>query len=90
MFDERLVLNCLGTDLDPPRGIVHGGLAIALLGCAMAVRASRAAGDKLGITMRYETYFQRKIQAPRGILCRAWLDKRVADVKKDEDGIRGG
>ena len=59
---------------------------MALLDCAMAVRASRAAGEKLVITTRYEADCKRKIKAPWVVLCRAWLDRRVADGKMEEDG----
>ena len=85
-FNEWHVLVSLGTGLNGPGGIVHGGLAMTLLDSAMAVHAFRAAGAKPVVTTCYEADFKRKIKAPWVFSCRAWLDKRVADVKKDEDG----
>ena len=46
---------------------------MALLDSAMAVRAFRVAGEKLGVLMRYEVGFKGKINAPCVVLCRAWL-----------------
>lgn len=88
--DEWLVVVSLGTGLNGIGGIVHGGLAMTLLDDAMAVCAFRAAGQKPILTTRYEADFKRKIKAPCVILCRAWLDERAIDVKKEgSDGEKG-
>ncbi len=56
---------------------------MTLLDSAMAVRAHRAAGATPLVTTRYEAEFKRKIRAPCVVLCRAWLDERIMNVKKD-------
>ena len=81
--DEWLVLVSLGTGLNGPGGIIHGGLTMTLLDNAMAVRARRAAGEKPVLTTQYEAEFKRKIKAPCVVLCRAWLDETVMNVNKD-------
>ena len=86
--DQWLVAVSLGTGLNGPAGIVHGGLAMTLLDSAMAVRAIRAAGGKPVITTRYEAEFKRKIKAPCVVLCRAWLDESITDVKNGGDKNR--
>ena len=80
--DEWLILVSLGTGLNGPGGIIHGGLAMTLLDNAMAVRAFRAAGEKPVVTTRYEAEFKRKIKAPCVIVCRAWLDQGAMHVGK--------
>ena len=85
LSDEWLVVVSLGTGLNGPAGIVHGGLAMTLLDSAMAVRAFRAAGGKPVVTIRYEAEFKRKIRAPCVVLCRAWLHESVIDVENDGD-----
>ena len=79
--DEWLVLVSLGTGLNGPGGIVHGGIAMTLLDSAMAVRAVRAARGSSVVTTRYEADFRKKIKAPCVVLCRASLDERFRDVE---------
>ena len=88
VLDEWLVLVSLGTGLNGPDGIVHGRLAMTLLDSAMVVRALRATGKKPVVTQRYEVDFRRKVKVPRVVLCRAWIDSRVKDGRKDGEGHR--
>ena len=78
-LDEWLVLASLGTGLNGPGGIVHGGLLMTLLDSAMAVRALRGSGATSVVTTQYKAEFKRKVQAPCVVLCRARLDERAKD-----------
>jgi acyl-coenzyme A thioesterase THEM4 len=71
--EEWLVLHSLGTGLNGPKGIVHGGLLMTLLDSAMAVHAHRAYRCPV-VTIRFTTRFLRKVRAPCVVLCRAWLE----------------
>lgn len=76
-FEERstgnlLMLFSLGTGLNGPAGIIHGGLIMTLLDAATAQLAHRVTKAPV-LTTEHLTAFQQKIVGPCIVLARAWV-----------------
>ena len=67
---DLIMLFSLGTGLNGPQGIIHGGLIMTLLDAATALLAHRATKSPV-LTTRHEIQFQRKITGPCIVLARA-------------------
>ena len=80
---EWLVLYSLGDGLNGPGGILHGGMAMALLDSAMAVTAVIVADGRAVVTTSFDAMFVRKVRPPCVVLCRAWVDKEDPQSGKE-------
>lgn len=86
---DLIMLFSLGTGLNGPQGIVHGGLIMTLLDAATALIALRATKCPV-LTTRHEVTFQRKITGPCIVLARASIhhqhDNSIVTGAQLEDG----
>lgn len=86
---DLIMLFSLGTGLNGPEGIVHGGCVMTLLDAVAALCARRSTGCPV-ITTEQTTRFQRKIVGPCVVLARARVTQKSRKLVVTEARLEDG